>query len=451
MRKNFGRRIAACFFAGLLLLGSVLPALAFENERQFPDVQGSEWYALPVNYLARRQVLGGKEDGKFHPEDPVTRAEFLKLLALVSGKKINSQRLQGKFSDVDNNAWYAEYVYWSVKEKIANGVGDNRFAPNSPISRQEIAVLLWRYNKNAMGRVLPKNRTMNFRDASSCAGWAAKEVAKVSGAGLLSGYEDRTFRPWGKATRAEAAQIIYNYLGSYQKFEQGCNIDDLRYIMHGGGQTGQFLVSNSMQAMEESYGWGNRMIEVDFSWTADQQLACVHGWGGEYPPYSTLSQFMQTKIFGSLTPMSLDTLAAWMRSHPEVRVIPDFKERNTEGLRMISVRYPDLIERFLPYIYSIREYDSVKNLGFRNIFLILYRMPAAEKRDPSQVMAFAKEKDLAGVAIAPFQEREYFAAAQKAGIPLLCYVVDKLDWMVDMARQGADGYFTDRQNVRIQW
>ena len=205
MRKNFGRRIAACFFAGLLLLGSVLPALAFENERQFPDVQGSEWYALPVNYLARRQVLGGKEDGKFHPEDPVTRAEFLKLLALVSGKKINSQRLQGKFSDVDNNAWYAEYVYWSVKEKIANGVGDNRFAPNSPISRQEIAVLLWRYNKNAMGRVLPKNRTMNFRDASSCAGWAAKEVAKVSGAGLLSGYEDRTFRPWGKATRAEAA------------------------------------------------------------------------------------------------------------------------------------------------------------------------------------------------------------------------------------------------------
>ena len=149
--------------------------------------------------------------------------------------------------------------------------------------------------------------------------------------------------------------------------------------------------------------------------------------------------------------MNLDTLAAWMRSHPEVRVIPDFKERNTEGLRMISVRYPDLIERFLPYIYSIREYDSVKNLGFRNIFLILYRMPAAEKRDPSQVMAFAKEKDLAGVAIAPFQEREYFAAAQKAGIPLLCYVVDKLDWMVDMARQGADGYFTDRQNVRIQW
>ena len=66
-------------------------------------------------------------------------------------------------------------------------------------------------------------------------------------------------------------------------------------------------------------------------------------------------------------------------------------------------------------------------------------------------MAFVKEKDLAGVAIAPFQEREYFAAAQKAGIPLLCYVVDKLDWMVDMARQGADGYFTDRQNVRIQW
>lgn len=55
------------------------------------------------------------------------------------------------------------------------------------------------------------------------------------------------------------------------------------------------------------------------------------------------------------------------------------------------------------------------------------------------------------MAIAPFQEREYFAAAQKAGIPLLCYVVDKLDWMVDMARQGADGYFTDRQNVRIQW
>lgn len=445
--------------ACILLLAVSVPALGAEDEypaprtagAYFPDVPGDQWYAKPVNYLAERKVVSGMPDGTFQPKRKVTRAEFIKMLAVLSGKDISARRDRNSFHDVSGSAWYAQYIRWGVKEKFVNGRGNGSFDPNGPITRQEAAVILWRFNKNAMGRVFPQYQWTNFKDQNRISSWASVETRAVEGAGLMQGYEDRTFRPKGYATRAEVAQILYKYHTSLGSYEKGCALDDLRYIMHGGGQVTYCTTSNSLEALEESYRNGHRVIEIDFSWTLDNELACVHQWGGEYPRRSTLADFMQTKPCGWLTPVDLDTLARWMRAHADVRVVPDVKERNAAALQLISSRYPDLTDRFLPYIYHTAEYDRVASMGYRNILMILYQMSPEERRSPARLAAFAREKNLVGIAVDPNRDSAVYGPAKSAGIPVLPYVVDNAQLMYDLSRQGADGFFTDRQTVTIEF
>ena len=390
----------------VFILNAVCPAAAAEAVAGFPDVPVDAWYAEPVRYLARVGIIGGKEDGKFHPEAQITRAEFLKLLAMASGKDLTSQRLGGSFSDVPENAWYTKYVYWGVREKIINGVGDGCFAPDSPITRQQIAVILWRYNKNALGKIMPRYQKTYFKDASAVSSWAKKEVEAVEGAGIIRGYSDRTFRPQNNASRAEAAQILYKYLSAYREYKRGCSLDDLRYVMHGGA----------------------------------------------YPPKSTLNGFLQAKIYGALTPMGMESLSSWLRAHPEVQIVADFKERSVEGLRLISTYYPDLLGQFIPYLYHTSDYEAIHNLGYENMILIFYQMTAAERGKVKENVAFARDKALTAIAVSPDQKiEEYEAEAKKAGIPLLSFVIDSPTTMRSLAQQGTDGFITNKQTIKIQW
>ncbi len=453
MRGKIWRTAVAVVLSGVFILNAVCPAAAAEAVAGFPDVPVDAWYAEPVRYLARVGIIGGKEDGKFHPEAQITRAEFLKLLAMASGKDLTSQRLGDSFSDVPENAWYTKYVYWGVREKIINGVGDGCFAPDSPITRQQIAVILWRYNKNALGKIMPRYQKTYFKDASAVSSWAKKEVEAVEGAGIIRGYSDRTFRPQNNASRAEAAQILYKYLSAYREYKRGCSLDDLRYVMHGGGEVGgRYQVSNSLEALQEASRSQNRIVELDFSWTTDNQLVCLHNWGGAYPPKSTLNGFLQAKIYGALTPMGMESLSSWLRAHPEVQIVADFKERSVEGLRLISTYYPDLLGQFIPYLYHTSDYEAIHNLGYENMILIFYQMTAAERGKVKENVAFARDKALTAIAVSPDQKiEEYEAEAKKAGIPLLSFVIDSPTTMRSLAQQGTDGFITNKQTIKIQW
>ena len=159
---------------------------------------------------------------------------------------------------------------------------------------------------------------------------------------------------------------IYKYLSAYREYKRGCSLDDLRYVMHGGGEVGgRYQVSNSLEALQEASRSQNRIVELDFSWTTDNQLVCLHNWGGAYPPKSTLNGFLQAKIYGALTPMGMESLSSWLRAHPEVQIVADFKERSVEGLRLISTYYPDLLGQFIPYLYHTSDYEAIHNLGYR--------------------------------------------------------------------------------------
>ena len=445
---KFMRKLGAVLLAAVLLLCNLPTARAAEGT--FPDVKENDWFAAPVTALAKDGIIGGREDGKFHPNAPITRAEFLRLLLGLSGREaVVEAKLIDKITDVKLYSWYAASVSWGLQEKLISGTTETTFSPDSPITRQQIALILYRFNKNIMGRRLPEGGASLFSDSATISSWAKREVLALGKAGLISGYTDRTFRPNAQATRAEAAQILYNYLNAYETFDLGCSNWDLRYIMHGGGDIeGGSENSNSLEAVNESLRRGNLMLEIDLAWTADGYLVCAH----DVPDGMTRDEFLSTRIYGDLTPMDLGTLAEFMRTHPGMRVVPDIKSKNFDGLTVIREQCSDLLDRFLPYITRRSDYNSIRQLGFPNMIFTTYQMSWEERQDVSGIVQFARENDIVAIALS-FDDfsltSKYLAASRAEGVPIVLDTVNSAETMANYVLQGVDGFFTNSQTLKI--
>ena len=442
------RKLGAALLAAALLLGNLPTARA--EDGAFPDVSPEDWFAAPVTALAKDGIIGGREDGKFHPGDPITRAEFLRLLLAISGRESAAEALiLDKIKDVKLSSWYAASVSWGLQEKLISGTTETTFSPDDPITRQQIALILYRFNKNIMGYRLPEGNVLLFSDSGSLSSWAKREVLALGQAGLISGYTDRTFRPNAQATRAEAAQILYNYLQAYQNFDLGCSNLDLRYIMHGGGNIdGQYDNSNSLESVNESLRQGNMILEIDLSWTADGYLVCAH----DVPAGMTRDEFLSTPLSGGLTPMDLGTLAEFMRTHPGMRVIPDVKSKNFDGLKVIREQCSDLLNRFLPYVTRRSDYQSILQLGFPNMIFTTYQMTWEERQDVTGIVQFARQNDIVAIALS-FDDfsltAKYLAAARKEGVPVVLDTVNSATTMENYVLQGVDGFFTNSQTLKV--
>ena len=113
------------------------------------------------------------------------------------------------FSDVKTGTWYAPFVQWGAENGIVNGVGEGRFAPEDPVTREQMAALITRY-ANAFGYALPRGvgAVRSFRDLDQVSDWAFESVEHMRLTGLLTGDETGCFNPRNGATRAEAATVF---------------------------------------------------------------------------------------------------------------------------------------------------------------------------------------------------------------------------------------------------
>lgn len=176
-------------------------------EISFQDVPSDAWYAEYVTYLAEKSIVSGKTANTFAPNDFVTRAEFVKIIAGVAGADVASAA-GFSFSDVDAGAWYAPYVAWAAENGIVTGSGD-KFNPNSRITRQDMAVIIDRYvEKLAPKKLENVNDKVDFTDNSSISSYAADAVASMQQAGIISGKGANNFAPKDNATRAEACKML---------------------------------------------------------------------------------------------------------------------------------------------------------------------------------------------------------------------------------------------------
>lgn len=181
-----------------------------QPEADFSDVPQGHWAFDAVRYLTRENtVLTGYGDGTFLPDRAVTRAEFAKLV--VSAFSFDTDETDCRFEDVSENDWFCPYVAAAKRYGITGGVSDTQFAPQENISRQDMAVMLYRAASAKLMPLTGKNQP-DFTDWESVAEYARTAVQTLSSAGIINGTETGEFLPQATATRAQAAKMIYEIL-----------------------------------------------------------------------------------------------------------------------------------------------------------------------------------------------------------------------------------------------
>jgi hypothetical protein len=177
----------------------------------FSDID-KHWGQENIKFLAARNIVNGIADDIFAPDKPVSRAEFVKILVnSMDGIKLNPGQ-DSKFNDVKAGQWYSDYINWAAHNGIVNGYGDGSFGINRTISRQEMAVVIQRFSALMDIELKPINARVIFADNDSIAPYARDAVQEMQQAGIINGKNNNSFEPYSNATRAEAAKMIHKMI-----------------------------------------------------------------------------------------------------------------------------------------------------------------------------------------------------------------------------------------------
>ncbi len=168
----------------------------------FADVPPSQWYFDPVDEAVQAGYFQGGLGGCFLPGDPITRGQLAAVLYRFSGETLEGVA-SVPFEDVSPTAYYWEAIAWAYSRGIAGGTGPTTFQPDEPVTRQELALMLW----NFAGSPAPEHGSLSFTDADKASPWALDALCWAAEAGLLNG-SGGTLNPTGEANRAQAAQVF---------------------------------------------------------------------------------------------------------------------------------------------------------------------------------------------------------------------------------------------------
>lgn len=182
------------------------------GKRVFNDVAADHWAKEAIDYVVERGLFDGTSDYTFEPSQNMTRAMYVVVLNRF-GSKIGPQwqihcDTPAYFDDIPSGDWYSDAVAWAGGIGLVTGVGDNCFAPNQPVTREQMAVMTVNFAK--LCRVeLPSNvQAVNFADEGNIHDWASSAVHTAQQAGIIQGRDNNVFAPQDTATRAEVAAIM---------------------------------------------------------------------------------------------------------------------------------------------------------------------------------------------------------------------------------------------------
>lgn len=225
------QRILSALLA-LCIVFSLVPTALAEKADDFTDVSRSDWYYQFVDYVTSKGYFNGVADKTFAPAENMTRAMFVTVLFRFDGAK--GDRSQSAFTDVAPGEWYTDAINWAAANRIVDGVGNGKFAPNDPITRAQMCTMIERYlalYKKAWKVTLPETGSVSVMvDENAIPAYALAAVKQCQRHGLVNGFEDGTFRPNELSTRAQVAAVIYRM--SY--LVQGAKPDNTPSVNPGG-------------------------------------------------------------------------------------------------------------------------------------------------------------------------------------------------------------------------
>ena len=198
------KRMASILTTLALMLALSIPAFAAVEDTGFADVDANAWYADAAVYCRDNGLMSGTSGTTFSPDTAMTRS----MLATVLYRLAGSPAVTGSdtFTDTADGAWYSDAVLWASQEGIISGYGNGLFGANDPVTREQIATILWRYSGSPA-----TGAGAAFADAGDIASWAVSAVDWARANGYVNGVDGNRFDPDGTATRAQVATILMRY------------------------------------------------------------------------------------------------------------------------------------------------------------------------------------------------------------------------------------------------
>ncbi len=221
------RIIASILF--LCLSMSLIPITTSAAGNPFDDVPMNAWYYDGVQYARENGLMQGMTYTTFGPNETTTRGMIVTILHRLEGSPITSQ---AQFDDVGMGTYYADAVAWAASNGIVDGYGDGTFGPNNPITREQMALILFRYAQNEGYDVTGAADLSGYADASDISDCAVQAMQWANNAGLINGIDASTLAPKGSATRAEVACILYRFCTEFMPGGSGS------ITINGGGYGG---------------------------------------------------------------------------------------------------------------------------------------------------------------------------------------------------------------------
>ena len=178
--------------------------------KDFIDVpEQGNWAHEGIDYVVANGLMEGIGGNKFAPEGTVTRAQLVTILYREAGEP--EVEFKGIFTDVADGTWYSKAVEWAAAEGIVNGVGDNKFAPDAAITREQIATILYRY----AGEPEVEGDLSAYPDVDDVSDYAVNAMIWATAKGYIKGVASGdivNLSPASNATRAQIAAIIMRYV-----------------------------------------------------------------------------------------------------------------------------------------------------------------------------------------------------------------------------------------------
>ena len=187
-----------------------LDLTAAEEVMPFSDLPKGEWYTEPVLKMLELGVVNGMPDGSFQPTGTVTRAQVANMLFKLAGQP--APQGDAVFADVKADSWYADAVRWAYEQGIVTG-SEGKFRPDDAVTRQELAVMLVRYQEKVVKTALPEvAEAPAFADNDQIAAYASEAVYLLQKAGIVTGADGR-FQPAATATRGQVCKMLAGLVG----------------------------------------------------------------------------------------------------------------------------------------------------------------------------------------------------------------------------------------------
>ena len=175
----------------------------------FVDVAEGDWFYDAVVYAYQNELMDGVGGNRFAPNSETTRAQLVTILYRLEGQPAVSGDLP--FTDVETGIWYTDAILWAAQNNIVNGVSDTEFAPGDDLTRQQLVTILYRYAESKGYDVSASADLSGYPDADQVQDYAQPAMAWAVAENIIQGMEDGTLKPAGNASRAQIATILMRF------------------------------------------------------------------------------------------------------------------------------------------------------------------------------------------------------------------------------------------------